>query len=170
MVLMRIKSLFFMVFILAATPNMFAEEYGTGDTVEITASNLNVRGAASIDSEVLITVHKGEKVIVQDTVGEWLKVSFGEHIGFINSDYTIKVVEEGFYEWFINGWIYGGLILFTLFFGIQVLTARLRDKRFSGGTRQDVVPGGQLIKSMLGAVVFGLMAGIGYAIYMWFRN
>ena len=63
-----------------------AEKYGV-----VTASALNVRKGAGTNYPVVGQMKKGEKVQLDERVGDWWSTYFGEHGGFVHKDY-IKVV------------------------------------------------------------------------------
>jgi len=90
--------------------------------------------------------------------------------GFVSASYVEKAKVQGFYDWFIDGAFYGGLMVFILLFGGQVAANRVADKRYSGGFREDVVPTGKFLKSFFISASIGLLSGVGYARYMWFKS
>jgi len=56
----------------------------------VTASVLNVRNGASTSYKVIGQLRKGDKVNIANRVGEWYSIYYGDHGGFVHSDY-IKV-------------------------------------------------------------------------------
>lgn len=144
--------------------------FNATDTLEVTTSALNLRSEPNVNSESIIKLKEGEMLIVERDLGEWVQVSFAKHNGFVSSEYVKKVGPLGFYDWFKNGWFYGSLVLFLIFFAGKAAALRVKDQRFSSGYREGVVGGGELIKAMMSAGVMGLLIGFGYAIYMWVSN
>lgn len=142
--------------------------FNTSDTLE-TTTLLNLRSEPSLDSEVIMKLKKGDTLIVDEDLGEWVKVSSTKYKGYVSSEYVEKVAPLGFYDWFKDGWLYGSMGIFILVFGGQVAAARVKDNRFKEGYRQGVVGDGKIIIAFLGAGALGLLIGVGYAVYMWFK-
>ncbi|OOV53060.1 N-acetylmuramoyl-L-alanine amidase [Clostridium botulinum D/C] len=59
----------------------------------VTASALNVRDGASINSKKIGKLLKGEKVHIFKNYGEWLSIYFGEHGGYVSSKY-VKIIKQ----------------------------------------------------------------------------
>jgi len=156
--------------LLVAFTSTKASGLNVQDTLQVTTSVLNLRSQPNIDSKVITKLNKGDSLIVEEDLGEWIQVSTSKYKGFIMSEYVEKVAPLGFYDWFKNGWLYGSMIIFILVFGGQVAAARVKDNRFKDGYRQGIVGEGKLIKAIIGSAVTGLLIGIGYAVYMWFKN
>ena len=57
----------------------------------VTASVLNVRTGANVNSSVLGTLNKNEKVKIDNKVGNWYSIFYGDHGGFVSTSY-IKLV------------------------------------------------------------------------------
>ena len=57
----------------------------------VTASVLNVRTKATVNSSILGTLNKNEKVKIDNKVGNWYSIFYGNHGGFVSADY-IKLV------------------------------------------------------------------------------
>ncbi len=55
---------------------------------EITASTLNVRKSSNVNSEIIGTLKKGEKVRIDERQGDWYSIFYGSHGGFISADYV----------------------------------------------------------------------------------
>lgn len=165
---LKIKSIvvYFISFFIASS----AFGYNVSDTLEVTTSVLNLRSEPNADSEIVAKINQGETLIVKKDLSEWVQVSTKKYHGFVSSEYVEKVASLGFYDWFKDGWLYGSMIIFILVFGGQVAAARVKDNRFKEGYRQGVVGEGKLIKAIIGSAVTGLLIGVGYAIYMWFKN
>ena len=68
-------------------------EYTTKENSElgygkINGNNVNVRSGPSTSYPVLTTAYKGDKAYIIGINNQWFKVIFGEHIGYIRSDYV----------------------------------------------------------------------------------
>ena len=68
-------------------------EYTTTENSElgygkINGNNVNVRSGPSTTYPVLTTAYKGDKAYIIGINNQWFKVIFGEHIGYIRSDYV----------------------------------------------------------------------------------
>lgn len=57
----------------------------------VTASVLNVRTRANVNSSILGTLNKNEKVKIDNKVGNWYSIFYGDHGGFVSTSY-IKLV------------------------------------------------------------------------------
>ena len=57
----------------------------------VTASVLNVRTRANVNSSILGTINKNEKVKIDNKVGNWYSIFYGNHGGFVSAGY-IKLV------------------------------------------------------------------------------
>uniref|UniRef100_UPI0025B8AEEF SH3 domain-containing protein n=1 Tax=Clostridium sp. TaxID=1506 RepID=UPI0025B8AEEF len=57
----------------------------------VTASVLNVRDKASINSNIIGTLGKGTKVKLSTKIGDWWNIYYGEHGGFIFIGYISKL-------------------------------------------------------------------------------
>ncbi len=58
-----------------------------------TTENLNLRSGAGANYSKLLTIAKGEKVIVLSTSGEWAKIDYQGKVGYVSSLY-LKIVEN----------------------------------------------------------------------------
>lgn len=65
--------------------------YSSGDIVVVTADALHVRSGPGTSNPVIGTVSNGTKLKVWRSQGNWLDVFYGNHGGFICSDYVVKV-------------------------------------------------------------------------------
>ena len=57
------------------------------ETGTVTASSLNLRKAASTDSDVIKVLKEGTKVTINGTSGSWYKVTVGGKIGYVGKKY-----------------------------------------------------------------------------------
>lgn len=57
----------------------------------VTASVLNVRDKASINSNIIGTLDKGTKVKLSTKIGNWWNIYYGEHGGFVSDKYVNKL-------------------------------------------------------------------------------
>ena len=57
----------------------------------VTASVLNVRDKASINSNIIGTLDKGTKVKLSTKIGDWWNIYYGEHGGFVSDKYVNKL-------------------------------------------------------------------------------
>ena len=53
----------------------------------VTASVLNVRDKASINGNVIGTLGRGTKVKLSVKIGDWWNIYYGEHGGFVSTQY-----------------------------------------------------------------------------------
>lgn len=58
------------------------DQFGT-----VTASILNVRAKGSLNAPVIGTLKKGDKVKLAVKIGDWWNIYYGEHGGFVSSQY-----------------------------------------------------------------------------------
>lgn len=70
------------VFAFASVPSAKAEKTGV-----VTATELFIRKTPSTDAEKLRTLEEGWKITILDTEGDWLKVQYGEVIGYCAKKY-----------------------------------------------------------------------------------
>ena len=68
-------------------------EYTTRENGElgygkINGNNVKVRSGPGTDYPILIAAYKGDKAYIIGINNQWFKVIFGEHIGYIRSDYV----------------------------------------------------------------------------------
>jgi N-acetylmuramoyl-L-alanine amidase len=68
------------------TPTVKIDQYGI-----VTASVLNVRNKASVDSVIIGKLNKGDKVKLGRKTGNWYDIYFGNSGGYISADY-IKLI------------------------------------------------------------------------------
>lgn len=61
-----------------------------GDTYTVNVSSVNVRAEASTDSDVLTRASRGENVEVVDSSGDWYKVKYDGHTGYIRKDMLVE--------------------------------------------------------------------------------
>ena len=64
------------------------------DTGTVTASSLNMRKAASTDSDVIKVLREGTKVTINGTSGSWYKVTAGGKTGYVGKKY-VSVSSKG---------------------------------------------------------------------------
>lgn len=161
---------FIICFLLFTGNHILAQDFKVGDTVNVVPEILNLRAEASSEAPIIDKLESGDILNVIDVRGEWLQVVNDSKTGFVSASYVEKAKVQGFYDWFIDGAFYGGLMVFILLFGGQVAANRVADKRYSGGFREDVVPTGKFLKSFFISASIGLLSGVGYAIYMSFKS
>ncbi|MCR4675238.1 MAG: SH3 domain-containing protein, partial [Lachnospiraceae bacterium] len=59
----------------------------------VTGDGLRIRAEASTDSEIIINLSSGEKLEVEEDLGDWIKVSVDGEEGYVSSEY-VSVAEE----------------------------------------------------------------------------
>lgn len=67
-----------------------ASKFNRNDIVKVTADVLNVRSGPGTNNSILGTVSNGTKLKVWKAQGNWLDVFWGNHGGWICSDYVTK--------------------------------------------------------------------------------
>lgn len=71
------------------TSNTDNKVENSGEQISITGNGVNLRSAASKDSEVLDTLAKGTKVTKISEEGDWYKVETSDgQTGYVNKDYA----------------------------------------------------------------------------------
>lgn len=68
-------------------PTVQAYAANSTGTVTITSGSLNIRKAASTDSEILGSLEKGSQVSILATEGEWYQIQSGDTKGYVMSTY-----------------------------------------------------------------------------------
>lgn len=58
--------------------------------VQVTATNLNVRSAASLSAPIIGRVNKPEVYELTGIAGEWYQINYKGQTGYIHSDYAVK--------------------------------------------------------------------------------
>lgn len=167
---MMIRHAIIVQFCFCFTVQGISQEFAIGDTLTVAAEVLNVRNGPSEAGSIIGKLSKGDEVRVIGVEGAWLQVDNNGPAGYVSSAYVDKAMDKGFVEWFKEGALYWGLIVFTILFGAQVSAKRVSDKRFKGGIREGTVAQGALIKSGLISAVIGTLVGFFYAIYMWWKH
>lgn len=71
-------------------PNINKNKFNIGDIVIITADILNVRSGSGINNKVIGTVRKGEKYKIGRIRDNWADIYWGNHGGWICTDYVKK--------------------------------------------------------------------------------
>ncbi|MCR4674430.1 MAG: SH3 domain-containing protein [Lachnospiraceae bacterium] len=59
----------------------------------VTGDGLRIRAEASTDSEIIINLSSGEKLEVEEDLGDWIKVSVDGEEGYVSAEY-VSVAEE----------------------------------------------------------------------------
>lgn len=62
-------------------------------TVEITTETLNLREAASTDSNIVAQISQGQECEVLGEEGDWYQVQYGDYTGYISKEY-VRVVDS----------------------------------------------------------------------------
>ena len=87
---MKKRHLFFVLILILCLVPLFSAMAQTG---VVTADALNIRASASTDSNVVGVAHQGDKVTINDTNGNWYKVSCNGKTGYVWKKY-IKVTSS----------------------------------------------------------------------------
>ena len=87
---MKKRQLFFVLILILCLVPLFSAMAQTG---VVTADALNIRASASTDSNVVGVAHQGDKVTINDTNGNWYKVSCNGKTGYVWKKY-IKVTSS----------------------------------------------------------------------------
>ena len=87
---MKKRQLFFVLILILCLVPLFSAMAQTG---VVTADALNIRASASADSNVVGVAHQGDKVTINDTNGNWYKVSCNGKTGYVWKKY-IKVTSS----------------------------------------------------------------------------
>ena len=87
---MKKSQLFFVLILILCLVPLFSAIAQTG---VVTADALNIRASASTDSNVVGVAHQGDKVTINDTNGNWYKVSCNGKTGYVWKKY-IKVTSS----------------------------------------------------------------------------
>ncbi len=66
----------------------------TGDTGTVLCSGLNMRARPDLNSQVIITIDRGEKVSITGETGGWYNIKYKEYTGFVYSMYIWVIGEE----------------------------------------------------------------------------
>ena len=65
-----------------------------GDELEVTSITLAIRVSASADADKLITINKGEKVILKEEKDDWYKVKYSSYEGWVPKDCVVYVAQN----------------------------------------------------------------------------
>ncbi|MED4454999.1 N-acetylmuramoyl-L-alanine amidase [Metabacillus fastidiosus] len=76
--------------------NIPTEDTTNGDTASestveavVSAKELNVRSEPSLDSEVIGKLSKGDRITVNEFIGNWAKITFNNKIGYVHKNYLV---------------------------------------------------------------------------------
>lgn len=77
--------------VIAASSSADAEEATEITRAKVNADVLNVRSAASLESDIVGKLYYGNIVTVQDFGGEWSKIKYGEQEAYVATEFLIAV-------------------------------------------------------------------------------
>ncbi|MGG3801442.1 N-acetylmuramoyl-L-alanine amidase [Metabacillus fastidiosus] len=71
--------------------NITNEDTTNEDTAEavVSANELNVRSEPSLNSEVIGKLSKGDRITINEFIGNWAKITFNNKVGYVHKNYLV---------------------------------------------------------------------------------